>query len=226
MMMRRSGKVLRTCLCASAVALGGCGQFAPFGLGASSLDPTAFPPDTTVRTSTGYLIAGENGGDDRKIVLARAGAGTIVGTGIGLYMDQQEAALRRRLDTSGVSVTRVGDDIVLNMPGSLTFAAGSAEIDARFFEVLNSVARSLSEFDLTLVDVYGHSDSSGTVLANLKLSESRAESVALFLIEEGVDPKRVLVRGMGESQPIAPNTTPEDRAQNRRVEIRVAPLAG
>ena len=218
--------MLRACLCASAVALGGCAQFAPFGIGAPAQDPTAFPPDTTVRTSTGYLIAGENGGDDRKIVLARAGAGTIVGTGVGLYMDQQEAALRQRLDASGVSVTRVGDDIVLNMPGSLTFAAGSAEIDARFFEVLNSVARALSEFDLTLVDVYGHSDSSGTALANLKLSESRAESVALFLIEEGVDPKRVLVRGVGASQPIAPNTTPEERAQNRRVEIRVAPLAG
>ena len=153
-----------------------------------------------------------------------AGLGALAGGGIGYYMDQQEAKLRQRLQNTGVSVTRVGNDIILNMPGNITFASGSADINANFYEVLNSVGIVLDEYDKSLVDVYGHTDSDGSAQFNQKLSERRAQSVAAYLQTRGVVRDRFFIRGFGESQPIASNATAAGKAQNRRVEIRIAPL--
>ena len=121
-------------------------------------------------------------------------------------------------------MTRVGNDIILNMPGNITFASGSADINANFYEVLNSVGIVLDEYDKSLVDVYGHTDSDGSAQFNQKLSERRAQSVAAYLQTRGVVRDRFFIRGFGESQPIASNATAAGKAQNRRVEIRIAPL--
>ncbi len=172
----------------------------------------------------GYLIGKGSSDDRRKRALIGAGVGALGGGAIGYYMDQQEAALRQRLRASGVSVTRVGENIILNMPGNVTFATDSSDVNARFYEVLNSVALVLQEYDRTLVDIYGHTDSTGSAQYNQQLSQRRAQSVAQYLVGQGVNGQRLLVQGMGETQPIATNDTAAGREQNRRVEIKISPL--
>jgi outer membrane protein OmpA-like peptidoglycan-associated protein len=162
--------------------------------------------------------------DRQKNALIGAGLGALAGGGIGYYMDVQEAKLRQRLRGSGVSVTRVGNQIELNMPGNITFKTGSPDINAGFYDVLNSVAVVLKEYKKTTVDVIGHTDSVGSASYNQRLSENRARSVAEYLSGQGILPARLLIAGMGESQPIASNSTPEGRAQNRRVTIQISPL--
>jgi len=139
-------------------------------------------------------------------------------------MDRQEAKLRERLRGSGVSVTRRGDNIILNMPSNITFDTDRADVKPQFFDVLNSVAIVLREFDQTLVDVTGHTDSTGSAAHNLELSERRAGAVAEYLVAQGNNYRRFQVLGMGKSQPIASNATEAGRAENRRVEIQIAPL--
>ncbi len=165
-----------------------------------------------------------NSKDRQRNVLIGAGLGAIAGGGVGYYMDVQEAKLRQRLRGSGVSVTRVGDQIMLNMPGNVTFATGSPNINAGFYDVLNSVTIVLKEYEKTSVDVIGHTDSVGSETSNQRLSEERARSVAEYLSGQGIMPARLLVAGMGEAQPMAPNDTPEGRSQNRRVNIQIAPI--
>ena len=123
-----------------------------------------------------------------------------------------------------VSVTRDGDYIILNMPSNITFATDSASVNSAFHPTLNSVALVLERYNRTLVDVYGHTDSTGDDNYNLKLSEDRALAVASYLNGQGVDPRRFSIIGYGERQPIASNATPDGRAANRRVEIRLAPI--
>ena len=156
--------------------------------------------------------------------LIGAGVGALAGGGIGYYMDVQEVKLRQRLQNSGVSVTRSGNQITLNMPGNVTFESNSADINSGFFEVLNSVAIVLNEYGQTTVDVVGHTDSVGSDTHNQQLSEARARSVAEYLAGQKVLPARLLIAGRGESQPIASNDTPEGRAQNRRVTIQIIPV--
>jgi outer membrane protein OmpA-like peptidoglycan-associated protein len=176
--------------------------------------------------AAGLLIAKDkSGGDQRNAALIGAGFGALVGGGIGNYMDQQERELRAQLQATGVSVTRVGDQIVLNMPGNITFATDQAQLSPAFIPVLDSVAIVLNKYPRTLLDIDGHTDDTGSAQYNLTLSEQRAVSVANYMSTRNVDPRRLLVVGFGEARPIATNATPDGRAVNRRVEIRISPLA-
>ena len=175
-------------------------------------------------TAAGAIIGGTTGIKTRKAMLIGAGVGALAGGGVGLYMDNQEAKLRQRLEGSGVSVTRNGNNIILNMPSNITFASDESDIKPRFFETLNSVAIVLREFNQTLVDVNGHTDSDGSDDYNLDLSQRRADSVAQYLISQQLDGNRFEVQGMGERQPIASNASFNGKAQNRRVEIEIVPL--
>ena len=170
------------------------------------------------------LAVGGSPAAQRNAVLIGAGVGALAGGAIGSYMDQQEAELRGQLRGTGVSVTRDGDYIILNMPSNITFATDSASVNSAFRPTLNSVALVLERYNRTLVDVYGHTDSTGDDNYNLKLSEDRALAVASYLNGQGVDPRRFSIIGYGERQPIASNATPDGRAANRRVEIRLAPI--
>jgi len=172
---------------------------------------------------TGGLIGAATGGD-RSAILLGMGIGALAGGGVGYYMDKQEDKLRAQLQSTGVSVTRNGDNIILNMPGNITFASDSSNISADFYRVLDSVALVINEFEKTYVDVFGYTDSTGAEAYNQTLSEARASSVASYLISQKVISERVVTRGMGESQPIALNDTPEGRSLNRRVEIVLIPI--
>jgi outer membrane protein OmpA-like peptidoglycan-associated protein len=171
-------------------------------------------------------ISGDNNRQSRKRAAIGAGIGALAGAGVGSYMDREEAALRQRLAGTGVSVSRVGDEIVLNMPGNITFETNAAAISADFYPVLDSVATVVNEYEKTLVEVVGHTDSTGTDAINQPLSEQRAESVATYLASRGVLPQRIATAGLGSRQPVASNATAEGRAQNRRVEITLAPITG
>ena len=160
----------------------------------------------------------------RRGALIGAGIGALGGGAVGYYMDQQEAKLRAQLQGTGVSVTRSGDNIILNMPGNVTFATNSSDISSGFYSVLDSVALVINEFDKTYVDVVGHTDSTGAADYNQRLSERRAQSVSGYLQSQQVLPARLLVRGMGASSPIASNDTAQGRQQNRRVEIILVPV--
>jgi outer membrane protein OmpA-like peptidoglycan-associated protein len=168
-------------------------------------------------------MTGDGSRERKKHMLIGAGVGAVAGGSVGAYMDYQEAQLRKRLDRTGVSVSRQGDDIHLNMPGHLTFSTGSYAIKPEFYDVLNSVALVLDEYDRTTVNVAGHTDSVGQQAYNQTLSEQRARSVAGYLGAQGVDGQRFIVRGYGESRPLTSNGTPAGRATNRRVEITISP---
>lgn len=170
------------------------------------------------------LITGSDSRERKKRALILGGVGAIAGGGVGYYMDRQEMKLRQRLEGTGVSVTRMGDNITLNMPGNITFAVDSSDINSDFYEVLDSVALVLNEFDKTLVEVAGHTDSTGDKQYNQGLSQRRAGSVAAYLRARKVRGERLIEVGGGESYPIASNDTAAGRQLNRRVEITIVPL--
>lgn len=171
-----------------------------------------------IGAASGALIGGDGTG-----ALIGAAAGAALGGGIGLYMDRQEDQLRNRLQGTGVQVQRQGDNLKLIMPGNITFATDSADISANFFPVLDSVATVLAEFDDTSINISGYTDSTGSDMHNQILSESRANSVASYLVRSHVHHGRIQARGFGERYPIASNDTAVGRAQNRRVEISIRP---
>jgi len=161
--------------------------------------------------------------DRGKGALIGAASGAVLGGGVGAYMDVQEAKLRDKLRNTGVSVTRTGDNIILNMPNNVTFDTSSSMLRPLGTETLTSVALILKEYPKTAINIVGHTDSTGSNATNQKLSLERANSVANLLIQQGTSAARMSVYGAGSSQPIASNNTDTGRAQNRRVEITLSP---
>ncbi|MCW3846285.1 OmpA family protein [Sphingomonas sp. LB-2] len=173
----------------------------------------------------GYLVGDIVGGrNDRTEKLIGAGIGGLAGVAVGSYMDRQEQDLRRRTAGTDIQVIRNGDELILRMPSSITFATDSAAIDPRYAPTLDQVAMVLRDYEQTYVDVYGHTDSRGSDDYNQSLSERRAASVADYLAARGVRSVRLGTRGFGETQPVASNETDAGRAANRRVEIKLVPI--
>ena len=174
-----------------------------------------------------YLANKDKSSRERNQRLLRdAGIGAIVGGGVGYYMDTQEAKLRKQLRNTGVSVQRDGDNINLVMPGNITFPSAGSHLRTDFYDVLDSVALVLEEFDKTIIVVAGYTDSIGSTSYNQLLSESRAQSVANYLQNKEIKFVRFDVIGFGKSNPIADNNTEAGRALNRRVELTLLPITG
>lgn len=170
-----------------------------------------------VGAGIGALAGGGKG------ALIGAGAGAAVGAGAGYYMDRQEAQLRAHLEGTGVRVQRDGDNLKLIMPGNITFATASANINGNFYPILDSVGIVLNEFNDTSINISGYTDSTGSSSYNQQLSEQRANSVASYIVRTGVQHGRIQARGFGERYPIASNDNTMGRSQNRRVEISIRP---
>jgi outer membrane protein OmpA-like peptidoglycan-associated protein len=170
------------------------------------------------------ILSGPDSRAHRKNALIAAGVGALAGGAVGQYMDRQEAKLRAQLAGTGVSVTRNGDSITLNMPGSITFRTDSADLNTSFYEVLNSVSLVLKEYDKTILEVAGHTDNTGSADYNQGLSERRAGSVAQYLESHGVNSQRVMTVGAGETHPVASNDSADGRQANRRVELSLEPI--
>ncbi len=210
---------------AAAVVVTGCETLDPYTREEQTSSATKGALIGAAAGAVAGLVSGDDAVERRQHALIGAGVGALAGGSIGYYMDRQEAKLRAELEGTGVSVTRMGDNITLNMPSNITFATNSSDLSPQFFDVLGSVSKVLDEFDKTVVEVAGHTDSTGTDSYNQALSERRAGSVASYLSSRGIMEQRMITVGMGEGRPVADNSTTQGRAQNRRVEITMVPVA-
>jgi outer membrane protein OmpA-like peptidoglycan-associated protein len=177
-----------------------------------------------IGAAAGAAVGALAGRDRAKGAAIGAGVGALAGGAVGGYMDAQERKLREQLQGTGVSVTRMGDELILNMPGNITFPTDGSDIRSDFYPVLNSVVLVVKRYQKTLIEVAGHTDSTGSAAHNQQLSQRRAASVGNYFAGQGIRPERILTAGLGMSMPIASNTTAEGRQQNRRVELRLVPL--
>ncbi|RYE08635.1 MAG: cell envelope biogenesis protein OmpA [Hyphomicrobiales bacterium] len=209
----------------AALALSACSTTNPF-TGSPEMSKTAGGAliGTGSGAVLGAIVGTATGADPRVTALLGAGIGGLTGTAIGSYMDQQEAELRAQLQGTGVSVTRVGQQLILNMPSNITFGVDSAVVQQSFSETLISVGLVLKKFNKTIVDVYGHTDDTGSDAHNQDLSQRRAVAVATILANQGIDQRRFYIEGKGEAAPIASNANETGRSQNRRVEIQISPI--
>jgi len=170
------------------------------------------------------LLSGDDATERRQRALVGVGVGGLAGGAIGNYQDRQERELRDRMAGTGVDVVRQGDNITLNMPDNITFGFDSSSLQSQFYPVLDNVAATLGEYNQTIVEVAGHTDSKGTDQYNQALSVRRAEAVGNYLMSKGLMRDRFIITGAGESRPVASNDTEAGRAQNRRVEITLVPI--
>ncbi|WP_437881461.1 OmpA family protein [Pseudomonas sp. LRF_L74] len=171
--------------------------------------------------AAGAAIDHNNRGKGALIGAAVVGAAS---AGYGYYVDRQEAELRRSMEGTGVQVERQGDNIQLIMPGNITFATDSSDIASNFYTPLNNLANSFKQFNQNSIEILGHTDSTGSRAHNMDLSQRRAQSVANYLLAQGIDGSRVSTAGLGPDRPIASNADQAGRSQNRRVEINLKPL--
>jgi outer membrane protein OmpA-like peptidoglycan-associated protein len=193
--------------------------------------PTDRIQDPNYRAQNG-AIAGVVGGallgaafsDDRgEGALRGALIGGAIGTGIGATLDKQAADMRANLGNPNITVTNMGDYLLVNLPQDVTFATGSANVRPDLGRDIQSIAANLVTYPNSNIEVVGHTDNVGTAALNQDLSERRAYAVSSLLLSAGVPAARVVTYGKGFNQPVASNETEAGRAKNRRVEILVRP---
>ncbi len=220
----KTGTRLTAVMLITAVAGAGCSTVNPYTREQQTSKAVTGAAIGAAVGAVAGALTGDNSRERRKRALIGAGVGGLAGGGVGYYMDVQEAKLRQQLEGSGVSVTRNGDEITLNMPSNVTFATNSADLNSQFFGTLDSVGLVLKEYDKTLVDVLGHTDNTGSAELNQELSQRRAATVGNYLLGRGVAAGRIIQQGFGYSRPVTTNDTAEGRQANRRVEIVLSPI--
>lgn len=212
----------------AATVLAGCAATRPYtGQTSDPNDPNRTRTGALIGAGVGVvagLLSGDSATERRQRAMVGAGLGALAGGAVGAYQDRQEAALRRQMQGTGVDVVRQGDNITLSMPDNITFGFDSAALKPQFLPVLDNLALTLREYNQTVIEVAGHTDSVGSDAYNQKLSERRAQSVGDYLASRGVMRERMITVGAGETRPVASNDTEYGRSQNRRVEITLVPL--
>ena len=178
--------------------------------------------------SAPYLSADVIGGTRARAAKMRAAKiSPLAPQAVPAYLGELEGELRRQTAGIGLDVLRIGNSIVVRIPATLTFDAGSASLKPQFGATLLEISRTVKSRNRTFVDVLAHSDLSGSDKANQALSDRRAATVAAYLSGRGVAKARVASRGLGETSPLYnPETSETEKAANRRVEIRLVPYAG
>jgi outer membrane protein OmpA-like peptidoglycan-associated protein len=191
------------------------------------------PQGDLSRTQTGALAGATIGGllgatsrssDRLGATAVGAAAGAIGGGIIGQLLDRQAAELRRDLGPE-TTIRNTGQELILTMPQDILFAVDSATLRPDLRADLQVIAANLRRNPDSIVRVVGHTDSTGALAYNQRLSERRADAVAAVLIENGVSGQRIVTTGMGPSEPVATNATAAGRTLNRRVEIIIRPTA-
>ena len=215
-------RFLKVAVVAAAVfAVAGCETVNPY---TQETQTSKAAKGAGIGAAAGAVVGLLTKGDKLQNALIGASVGALAGGGVGYYMDVQEKKLRDRMAGTGVTVTRMGDNITLNMPSNITFALNSADLNQQFFNALDGVSMVLKEYDKTVIEVAGHTDSSGSDQYNQALSERRAQAVAGYLGSHGVKTQRLITIGAGEAHPVASNDTEQGRSQNRRVELTIVPV--
>ena len=185
-------------------------EFTPLGLGAS------------------YLSGDVIGGTRARSAKMRAAKIRPLGpSAASQYLAAIENELRNQTAGIGLDVLTVGDGILIRIPAALTFDSGSATVKPQFDATLKEIARTVRTRNQTFVDVFAHTDTSGSPQVNLTLSQRRATAVATYLAGHGVAKARIAAKGYGESAPLYnPDTSEDQKAANRRVEIRLVAYRG
>ena len=192
---------------------------------------------TTKNSTKGGVIGGAGGallgagigalaghGKGAAIGAAIGGAvGAGAGVMIGKKMDKQKAELEK---INGAKVETVTDAnnlqaIKVTFDSGILFATNKSDLNAASKSSLLKFAASLKETPETDVTIYGHTDNTGSRDVNVRLSRDRAESVAAFLVSNGIRKDRLTTEGKAFDEPVADNSTAEGRAQNRRVEVYI-----
>lgn len=204
----------------SLVALGAC------------TDPAYVTGDHETRdeyrnTKGGAILGGILGAGLGKATTGNVAAGAVIGAGVGALighdLDKQATELRNDIDNDQVKIENAGDKLIVTLPEDILFASDSFAVRGSLTSDLGAVARSLTDYPDSVVQVIGHTDSTGSADHNQQLSEQRANAVADKLMDAGVGFERIETIGAGENQPVASNLTEDGKAQNRRVEIVILP---
>ncbi|MBE0569846.1 MAG: OmpA family protein [Deltaproteobacteria bacterium] len=172
-----------------------------------------------VGAGAGALIAGRGHRGTGALIGGVVGAAG--GGAVGNYMDRQAAEMKRKLPEAAIA--REGDKLYVALPSSILFDVDKTEIKPAARDSIAKAAEVLVKYPDTYITVEGHTDSTGTTEYNQKLSEQRADAVQVQLLRNGVPASRVSIKGYGESDPVADNSTPEGRQSNRRVQLEIRP---
>lgn len=190
--------------------------------------------DTQRRTATGAGVGALAGAVIGSATGGNAGTGAVLGAGVGALgtyiwsqnMERQKREMEQATRGTGIAVSQTADNqLMLNIPSDISFAVGRSDIQPNFAPVLDQFAMGLRNNPYSDVRIVGHTDSTGSEAVNNPLSVDRAASTRNYLVNRGVDGRRIAIDGMGERHPIASNDTAEGRARNRRVEIFVGERA-
>jgi outer membrane protein OmpA-like peptidoglycan-associated protein len=213
-------RTLTGALSCSILALAGC-ETAPPPL----VRPAAFTP---LGVSAPYLSGDVIGGHRSRAAKMRAAKIRPLPPAMaGSYMARLDQELRQQTAGIGLDVLNLGSSIVIRVPATFTFDEGSASVKPQTDATLLEIARTVKTMNQTFVDVFAHTDTTGSPQANLALSEKRAAAVATYLAGHGVARARIASHGLGESAPLyLPDDTDTKRAANRRIEIRLVPYMG
>ena len=214
--MRRF-RTLAAVVIGGSLATAGCSN--PF-----ASQPVVIAPPAPIAVAPAYLMADVIGGSAARLKKARkAGLRPLGPAAVADYVNRQEYELRRETAGTGVEVIRSGERILLRLPAAFTFDVGRAEIRPQALSTVTEIALTLKKYNQTYVDVFGHTDATGTPKSNQILSERRAQSVAKILGSR-IASARIATRGYAATQAIADNSTESGRALNRRVEVKLVPI--
>ncbi|MDR3338646.1 MAG: OmpA family protein [Candidatus Symbiothrix sp.] len=157
-----------------------------------------------------------------------AGIGAVVGGAagalIGVKMDKQKKELEQ-IENAKVEAINDGQAIKVTFDSGILFATNSSTLNQASKAALTQFANSLKSNPDTDVEIYGHTDSTGSDKINIPLSEQRAGSVKTFLLEQSILASRLTTAGFGSSQPVSDNATSIGKQANRRVEVFIIPNA-
>jgi outer membrane protein OmpA-like peptidoglycan-associated protein len=162
---------------------------------------------------------GKANGSTAKGAILGAVVGGAAGMIIGHQMDKQAAELKQNIP--GAIVERVGEGIQVTFDSGLLFDFDSDVVRTDARTNLRNLAASLDKYPGSDLLIVGHTDNVGTDAYNLGLSERRADAAAAYLAAQGVAQARLRARGLGETEPVAPNDSEAGRSKNRRVEVAI-----
>lgn len=164
------------------------------------------------RDKNGNLIVELREGDSYEIDVAKKGY-TYSSTKVDMSKSKKTQKLNIKLDllTKNTKMTF----------NNITFEVNSSELNTASYAELNRIIEFLKLNDNVKIELSAHTDDLGSDWYNMRLSEKRAQMAAKYLTDNGIKEQAILAKGYGETKPILPNTSDENRAQNRRVEIKI-----
>ncbi len=185
-----------------------------------------------IGAGTGAVIGGAIGSRSKNTAagaIIGGAIGGVAGAVIGRYMDKQKKELEEQIEKDNknrpadeqIKVERVGEGIQVRMVSGILFDFNKATLRPEARKSLTSMAETFKKYSDTDILITGHTDNIGSDEVNNRLSQQRADAVANYLASLGIDRKRLLTRGLGKTEPVADNSTPQGRQQNRRVEMAI-----